>query len=71
MYKHKLIVPKKEMYVDGKFVGPQDKHNWLWADACHEISAEDLEKLKAGDCLALNVDDEFVCFIWVKRNEIS
>jgi len=63
----KKYIPKEEMCVDGKFYGPQDKHNWLWASSYHDLSIEDLEYLKQGNCIGLNVDDEFVCFICLEQ----
>jgi hypothetical protein len=68
--KEKDIIPKEEMMFDGNFYGPQTKHNWLFAESVHIISKEDLERLAEGDCLALNVDNEFVCFVMVKRDDI-
>lgn len=51
---------------DGTKVNNLREHNWLWAEEQHEITFEEWEAVKNGDCLALNVNDEFVVFVTLK-----
>lgn len=68
MFDTKRFIPEEEMYLDEEFIGLQEKHNWLWASESYGITEEDLERIKNGQCLALNIHNEFVCFIYLKRD---
>jgi len=69
MLEKKRIIPRDEFVVnvDGMECHATTRNNWLFASEFHEITEEDLKALKNGDCLALNIDNEFVCFIMLKE----
>jgi hypothetical protein len=33
------FIPAEEMYFDKKFIGPQEKHNWLFATEKFEVTS--------------------------------
>ena len=65
----KRIISKEDMYLDGKFIGPQRKHSWLFDEVFHEITRDDIKCLEEEHCLALNIDNEFVCFIYLRKKD--
>jgi len=67
----KRIILRKDFFpiIDGEEHTKEREYNWLWATETHEITTTNLEALQSGNCLTLNVNNEFVCYVILRKED--